>query len=81
MNNMLLRGLRLFGVLLLSLAALRLALAQPAQNIDAGEVQTQSDTSAESGTPPERRTDSPLDDYEASEQISEDLSVSFPVDI
>lgn len=25
--------------------------------------------------------DAPLDEYEASEQISEDLSVSFPVDI
>ncbi len=25
--------------------------------------------------------DTPLEDYEASEQISEDLSVSFPVDI
>ena len=25
--------------------------------------------------------DAPLEDYEASEQISEDLSVSFPIDI
>ena len=31
-------------------------------------------------TPPPRSEESPFD-YEASEQISEDLSVSFPVDI
>jgi hypothetical protein len=36
----------------------------------------------ETGSPPPQRAkgDSPFD-YEASEQISEDLSVSFPIDI
>ncbi len=32
-------------------------------------------------TPDPSLSDLPPDDYEASEQISEDLSVSFPVDI
>ena len=36
---------------------------------------------AVSADPAPDPSEEPLDDYEASEQISEDLSVSFPVDI
>jgi hypothetical protein len=80
-NNMLLRGLRLIAVLLLSFAVWHLAIAQPAQNPADGEVPTASTTAAEADPQPQPGTDATLDDYEASEQISEDLSVSFPVDI
>jgi len=46
----------------------------------AAEEETTTTEAAEESSPPPRREQSPLD-YEASEQISEDLSVSFPVDI
>jgi len=45
----------------------------PNQNQD--QDQDAADTAAQSGAA------TPLEDYEASEQISEDLSVAFPVDI
>jgi hypothetical protein len=54
-------------------------------------VQAQEDTAAQETEAPPRAEEAPieeaadggvlLEDYEASEQISEDLSVSFPVDI
>ncbi|MBN7795623.1 hypothetical protein [Parahaliea mediterranea] len=60
------------------LAALAGARAQePAEPNQAAE---QAAEEAETDEPRRTREDSPFD-YEASEQISEDLSVSFPVDI
>lgn len=81
MNTMLLRTLRLAAVLLLSLVVWRLALAQPAQDSADADRPAASSAAAEADTPPQRGAEAPLEDYEASEQISEDLSVSFPVDI
>ena len=46
----------------------------------APEEETAPAEASEQTTPPPRSDESPFD-YEASEQISEDLSVSFPVDI
>lgn len=43
-------------------------------------VETGSEATTEESAPPPSRDESPLD-YESSEQISEDRSVSFPVDI
>ena len=69
------------------LVALVLALTAPAfsQDPDAEpesteSVETGSEATAEEPAPPPSRDESPLD-YESSEQISEDRSVSFPVDI
>ena len=44
------------------------------------EEQSEAPTPVLEGAADEQR-EGPLEDYEASEQISEDLSVSFPVDI
>ncbi|MEQ9394028.1 hypothetical protein [Haliea sp.] len=57
------------------LAALLLALPLAAQDADPEEPEPEPETTA-----PARPAGSPFE-YEASEQISEDLSVSFPVDI
>ena len=54
-----------------------LGLAQPEAE-DPNEV-VDSEDAAETVAP--AIPDTPLEDYEASEQISEDLSVSFPIDI
>ena len=69
------------------LVALVLAIIAPAfsQDPDAEpesteSVETGSEATAEEPAPPPSRDESPLD-YESSEQISEDRSVSFPVDI
>jgi hypothetical protein len=59
-----------------------IALAQEedaAQSTPEPTADTEEVTAGDSGAEP-RRDESPFD-YEASEQISEDLSVSFPVDI
>jgi len=68
----------LLAILLLSLAAAR---AQEAADPNQQPAETAPATPAEPATKaPPNKEDSPFD-YEASEQISEDLSVSFPVDI
>jgi hypothetical protein len=55
------------------------AAPSPSEGEDGSSADTSGTGSAPSGGASESR-DSPFD-YEASEQISEDLSVSFPVDI
>ena len=69
------------------LLALALAAGAPAFSQDpnaepesAEDVETPAQATSEQPTSPPPRDESPLD-YESSEQISEDLSVSFPVDI
>ncbi len=54
--------------------------ADEAVTSEAGTGQAQPEADEPEDAPPERDDDSPFD-YQASEQISEDLSVSFPVDI
>ncbi len=61
------------------LAALLLALPLAAQDAEPEEPETD-EPKAEETAAPARPVSSPFE-YEASEQISEDLSVSFPVDI
>jgi len=51
---------------------------QPATPADPAEKE---EASTPATAPPDAQTQLPPDDYQASEQISEDLSVSFPVDI
>jgi hypothetical protein len=73
----------LFLALLLAALPLTAPLAQDAAEQDAPPPSGQSPDAADGGTEP---ADAPAQDdsafdYEASEQISEDLSVSFPVDI
>ncbi|MDO8862626.1 hypothetical protein Q6D67_13025 [Haliea sp. E1-2-M8] len=58
------------------LAALLLALPLAAQDAEPEEPEPEAEETAAPATP----AGSPFE-YEASEQISEDLSVSFPVDI
>ena len=53
---------------------------EPNQATTAGAPSARSDASEDRGQPPPPDDSDPFD-YEASEQISEDLSVSFPVDI
>ena len=69
------------------LVALALAVIAPAFSQDpeaeterTESVETDSEATAEESAPPPSRDESPLG-YESSRQISEDLSVSFPVDI
>ena len=76
--------LHLTGRLVLALA---LVASVPAYSQDpdtepdsSDTVETGPETSTEQPATPPSRDESPLD-YESSEQISEDLSVSFPVDI
>jgi hypothetical protein len=86
---------RCCGIVILLLVATTGWAQQPVEDTPAGEPEvpvasgTEAATSAETGTPasaepagsePPTGTDSPFD-YRASEKISEDLSVSFPVDI
>ncbi len=59
------------------LAALLLAVPLGAQDAEPEEPETEPEPAASA---PARPAGSPFE-YEASEQISEDLSVSFPVDI
>jgi hypothetical protein len=74
------------GLLLLALLALTTANAQQVTPVeepgrDAGAAVDSASGKADPGAPePSADKPSPFD-YEASEQISEDLSVSFPVDI
>lgn len=73
-------------VAFLTLAAPPRTIAQQEVDADAATATTTSAASSESETPEPitasaDQKESELDDYEASEQISEDLSVSFPVDI
>ena len=81
-------GIKLLAPALVALLAAVPAYAQPAADADSEETAAAAEESATSSAadadntdsaprPPER---SPTD-YRASEQISEDLSVSFPVDI
>ena len=57
-------------------------LAQPAATEPEEDVAAAADEPADANTPaPAENSDESPYDYEASEQISEDLSVSFPVDI
>ena len=69
------------ALLLLVVASSGAALAQPEADpaADAADPAAQGDTAAPA--PPRAEDTRAADDYEASEQISEDLSVSFPVDI
>lgn len=56
--------------------------AAPDDPNDVPSTQAEATAIAEPETPPVDQTEGTvLEDYEASEQISEDLSVSFPVDI
>jgi hypothetical protein len=80
------RSFTLLGVTLLSLAIWRAALAQPAEPVtepaqDPDPAAQELPVAAEETIVPASGDGTPLDDYQASEQISEDLSVSFPVDI
>lgn len=61
------------------LAALLLALPLVAQEAEPEEAEPEPEPESETSAPAEP-AGSPFE-YEASEQISEDLSVSFPVDI
>ncbi len=76
---MLMTCLRLLALLLIVATA-----SAPAQNDDAENRPPPDDAADEqqepAPAPAGKDNDSPFD-YEASEQISEDLSVSFPVDI
>ncbi len=76
--------LQLSTGLLLALALIAIAPAfsqDPNAEPESTEsVETGSGATTEESAPPPSRDESPLD-YESSEQISEDLSVSFPVDI
>ena len=54
--------------------------AQDREQASAANEQQREDAVTPEPAPAPRRDESPFD-YEASEQISEDLSVSFPVDI
>ena len=58
-----------------------LAQTTDGQSQDAARPPRATEKSAEPDAVAEDQKQSELDDYEASEQISEDLSVSFPVDI
>jgi hypothetical protein len=69
------------------LVALTLTVIAPAFSQDPNaepeaseSVETGSEATTDAPAPAPSRDESPLD-YESSEQISEDLSVSFPVDI
>lgn len=67
-------------LLFLSMLAI-LSGARAQEPEDPNQPAAQAAADADEGSEPQRaREDSPFD-YEASEQISEDLSVSFPVDI
>jgi hypothetical protein len=57
-----------------------LLLAQPLAARDADPVEAEPEPETAAPAPPATPAGSPFE-YEASEQISEDLSVSFPVDI
>jgi len=68
----------LYTLILTCLLAATAALAQPAST---GE-KPEEDSARQDTTPePEPPEENDPFDYEASEEISEDLSVSFPVDI
>lgn len=67
-------ALPLIGAALL-LGAVTLSYAQPETEKPPAPVAASTDSEVQEDA------SQPLDDYEASEQISEDLSVSFPVDI
>ncbi len=70
-----------FG-LALALLGTPATIAQEAANEDSGDAAAAAgaEPAPSAPEPPPEREDSPFD-YEASEEISEDLSVSFPVDI
>jgi hypothetical protein len=76
---------RLAATLALALSPLSLGVAQETQETLPPPAEDRPEQNGESATQGERqappaRDDSPYD-YQASEEISEDLSVSFPVDI
>lgn len=72
--------LRCLGALLVFLAGLALAqTTETKSDSPSSSPVTETDATAEPQSP--AAATQPFEDYEASEQISEDLSVAFPVDI
>jgi len=71
--------LRLFAVIVLSMSVSLFAQEPDTEPESSDSVETPTQPAEAQPTPPPSRDD-PFD-YESSEEISEDLSVSFPVDI
>lgn len=68
------------GALLVLVASLALA-QTPDSKVDSTNSSAADEADTKSEPEPPAAATQPFEDYEASEQISEDLSVAFPVDI